>query len=87
MLKSIRKSIGKKIYLVLIFLGLIMAATCISNSSALNKMSSYDDMITDSVEHITEAAKSQDIDTIQALQGDTEKNLDQIRIKIDGTKI
>lgn len=82
-----RKSIGKKVTLVLVILGLLMIATCISNGSALKIISNYNDQIVEDMKELVSSSEAQDMERVHALQENINQELSHLSKRIDGTYV
>lgn len=82
-----RKSIGKKVVLMLTILGVLVMMTCLMNSSALKYMAGFNNSIDQEVKNLKQAIDDGDQKAIDVSEEKIEYYLNHGTIRVDGTII
>ena len=80
-----KKSIGKKVMGVLLFLEIVLILVCLLNMSALKYIRGYSNDIRTGITSLEEAGAAGDEAAIQSVQADVEQTLNHIALRINGT--
>ena len=80
-----KKSIGKKVMGVLLFLEIVLILVCLLNMSALKYIRGYSNDIRTGITSLEEAGAAGDEAAIQSVQADVEQTLNHIVLRINGT--
>lgn len=82
-----RKSIGTKVIVMLLFLGILLLVVCGLNMSALKVIAGYNESISKDFSDIKSAAGSGDDARVEQINADLNDTIGHITVKIDGTYI
>lgn len=82
-----RKSIGKKVIAMLVFLGVMLLAVCFLNMSAMKALAEYNETLLQYFSDVGEAAASGDSGGVTQISEKLNDLFGHITIKIDGTYV